>query len=100
METSLPDFLPLSQPSALQDVLPGPFQSRGSSISGARPICYSHFYQGARVQLEPGALGAAFFIVTVIVPPLLVTHALIFWILAVKHGHATTSASEHKRSVA
>ena len=36
------------------------------------------FYQGARVRLEPGSLGAAFYIVTAIVPPLLVSHALIF----------------------
>jgi len=35
-------------------------------------------YQG---QGPPGALGAAFYIPTVIVPPLLVTHALMFWLL-------------------
>jgi len=39
--------------------------------------------QGARVQLDPGALGAAFFIVTAIVPPLLVMHTLIFLLLIV-----------------
>jgi len=38
-------------------------------------------YQGLHVQIDPGALGAAFFIPTAIVPPLLVTHALIFWLL-------------------
>lgn len=37
--------------------------------------------QGLRVQLDPGALGAAFFIPTAVVPPLLVTHALIFRLL-------------------
>jgi hypothetical protein len=39
------------------------------------------FYKGARVRLEPGTLGAAFYIVTAIVPPLLVSHALIFALL-------------------
>ena len=39
------------------------------------------FYQGARVRLEPGSLGAGFYIVTAIVPPLLVSHALIFVVL-------------------
>jgi len=38
-------------------------------------------YQGQSVGIGPGLLGAAFFIPTVLVPPLLVTHALIFWLL-------------------
>jgi len=33
------------------------------------------------VGINPGALGAAFYIPTVLVPPLLITHGLIFWIL-------------------
>jgi hypothetical protein len=37
--------------------------------------------QGIRVQIDPGALGATFFIATAIVPPLLVTHALVFRLL-------------------
>jgi hypothetical protein len=45
------------------------------------------FYQGVLgVRLDPRALGAAFFIPTVLVPALLITHALIFWLLVrVKH---------------
>jgi hypothetical protein len=40
------------------------------------------FYQGlVGVQLDARALGAAFFIPTAIVPPLLITHGLIFWFL-------------------
>ncbi len=39
------------------------------------------FYNGARVRLEPGSLGAGFYIITAIVPPLLVSHALIFGLL-------------------
>jgi hypothetical protein len=33
------------------------------------------------VGINPGSLGAAFYIPTVLVPPLLITHGLIFWIL-------------------
>jgi hypothetical protein len=39
------------------------------------------FYKGARVNLEPGALGAGFYIVTAVVPALLVSHVLIFELL-------------------
>jgi hypothetical protein len=40
------------------------------------------FYQGQiGVRIGPGSLGAAYFIPTVLVPPLLVTHGLIFWLL-------------------
>jgi hypothetical protein len=53
------------------------------NIWGTADLLFA-FVQGARVQLDPGTLGAAFFIVTAIVPPLLVTHALIFRILAFK----------------
>src|SRR5215472_3793574 len=40
------------------------------------------FYQAQiGVRISVGSLGAAFFIPTVLVPPLLVTHGLIFWLL-------------------
>ena len=51
------------------------------------------FYQGPRVGLQPGMLGAAFFVVTAVVPPLLVTHFLIFGLLVRRH-----TASEPGRS--
>lgn len=38
------------------------------------------FYQGI-LRIDPGWLGAAYFIPTVLVPPLLVTHGLMFWLL-------------------
>ena len=38
------------------------------------------FYQGT-IGIRPGSLGAGFFIPTVLVPPLLVTHALMFRLL-------------------
>ena len=40
------------------------------------------FYQGEiGVGIEPGSLGAAYFIPTVLVPGLLIIHGLIFWLL-------------------
>jgi hypothetical protein len=50
------------------------------SVWGAADLLFAA-YQGPHVQIDPGALGAAFFIPTAIVPPLLVTHGLIFWLL-------------------
>jgi hypothetical protein len=50
------------------------------NVWGAADLMYAG-YQGRQVQLAPGGLGAAFFIVTVLVPPLLVTHGLIFGLL-------------------
>jgi hypothetical protein len=52
------------------------------------------FYQGNRVGITPGQQGAAYFIPTVLVPLLLVTHALVFRILVRTtaevrhHGHS------------
>jgi len=50
------------------------------NIWGAADLLFA-FYQGARVQLEPGLLGAEFYLVTAIVPPPLLSHALIFKLL-------------------
>jgi hypothetical protein len=47
------------------------------NIWGAADLLFAAF-QGPRVGLEPGSLGAGFYLVTAIVPPLLVSHALIF----------------------
>ena len=39
-------------------------------------------YQGQiRLGIAPGSMGAAYFIPTLVVPPLLVLHGLIFWLL-------------------
>jgi hypothetical protein len=43
------------------------------------------FYQGIRIGLEPGQLGAAYFIITVLVPLLMITHGLMFRILLMKN---------------
>jgi len=50
------------------------------NVWGAGDLLFA-FYQGAHVQLAPGSLGAGFYLVTAIVPLLLVSHALIFGLL-------------------
>jgi len=50
------------------------------NVWGAADLLFA-FYKGARVNLEPGALGAGFYIVTSLVPVLVVSHALIFALL-------------------
>jgi hypothetical protein len=47
---------------------------------GAADLLHA-FYQGNAVGLDPGHLGAGYFIITVLVPLLLITHALVFWLL-------------------
>jgi hypothetical protein len=47
----------------------------------------NNFYQGViGVGVEPGTFGAAYFIPTLVVPPLLVTHAMIFALLLRRPG--------------
>jgi hypothetical protein len=62
------------------------------NLWGAADFLFA-FYQGGRTGLQPGMLGSAFFIVTALVPPLLVTHFLIFGLLVRRH-----TASEPDRS--
>jgi len=51
------------------------------NVWGAADLLFA-FYQGqAGVGLDARLLGAAFFIPTVVVPPLLITHGLILWLL-------------------
>ena len=49
-------------------------------IWGTADLLYA-FFNGYRVELQPGHLGSAFYIPTVVVPLLLVTHVLVFRIL-------------------
>ena len=54
-----------------------------SNVWGAADLLFA-FYKGARVNLQPGALGAGFYIVTSLVPVLLVSHGLIFALLLMR----------------
>lgn len=50
------------------------------NVWGAADLLFA-IYQGQRLGISPGAFGATFYIPTAIVPPLLVTHFLIFRLL-------------------
>lgn len=50
------------------------------NIWGAADLLFG-FYEGPHAGIHPEMLGAAFYLVTAIVPPLLVTHFLIFGLL-------------------
>lgn len=51
------------------------------NVWGSADLVYA-FYQGNRIGLEPGQLGAGYFIVTVVAPLLLITHGLVFRLLS------------------
>jgi hypothetical protein len=48
---------------------------------GAVDLLFTVYQGQIGIGIGPTSLGAAFFIPTVVVPPPLVTHALIFWLL-------------------
>ena len=51
------------------------------NVWGAADLLYAFYQAQIGIGIGPGLLGAAFFIPTVVVPALLVTHGLIFWLL-------------------
>jgi hypothetical protein len=51
------------------------------NVWGAVDLLHAIYQGQIGVHIGPGSLGAAYFIPTLIVPPLLVTHGLIFWLL-------------------
>ena len=54
------------------------------------------FYQGLLgVRIDPASLGAGYFIPTVVVPPLLVTHGLMFWLLLRKPSSTRRHAGDY-----
>src|SRR5262245_57095546 len=51
------------------------------NLWGTADLLFAFYQCLVGVQLDASALGAAFFIPTALVPPLLITHGLIFWLL-------------------
>jgi hypothetical protein len=51
------------------------------NVWGTVDLLHAIYAGQISVGIDPGSLGAAFFITTVVVPLLLVTHALMFWVL-------------------
>jgi len=60
------------------------------NLWGTADLLYA-FYQGNHVGLTPGQLGAAYFIVTALVPLLLITHGLVFRLLLRGSAGTTTT---------
>src|SRR6516164_4814961 len=57
------------------------------------------FYQGLLgVRVDPASRGAGYFIPTVVVPPLLVMHGLIFWLLLRKTSRFSPRRPDRRRS--
>ena len=65
------------------------------NLWGSADLLYA-FYQGNSVGLVPGQLGAAYFIVVVIVPLLFITHGLVFRLLLQDDVVATSRAAGTK----
>jgi len=51
------------------------------NVWGAADLLFAFYQAVFGVELDARMLGAAFFIPTVVVPPLLILHGLIFWLL-------------------
>src|SRR5438270_1640759 len=51
------------------------------NIEGTADLLFAYYQGTIGIGLPPGVLGAAFYIPTVIVPPLLVSHAVMMWLL-------------------
>jgi hypothetical protein len=62
------------------------------SLWGSADLLYA-FYQGNQGGLQVGRLGAAYFLVTFVVPLLLITHGLIFRLLLQNDGAAVARTS-------
>jgi hypothetical protein len=61
------------------------------NLWGSADLLYAYYQGRFGVGVEPGALGAAYFIPTVVVPLLLVTHVLVFRLLLRGNGPAASS---------
>jgi hypothetical protein len=51
------------------------------NVWGAGDLLNAIYLGNVQVKIDPGTLGAAFYIPIAVVPPLLVTHLMIFWVL-------------------
>ncbi len=62
------------------------------NLWGAADILHAN-YEGIRLGVEPGQMGAAYFLPTFIVPLFLITHGLMFWLLLRKENAAAAPAT-------
>jgi hypothetical protein len=55
------------------------------NVWGAADLLYAFYVGLVRVRLDPGSLGAGYYLVTTIVPALMVSHVLVFILLLQSH---------------
>ena len=63
------------------------------NLWGSADLLYAYYQGRVGVGVEPGQLGATYFIPTVVVPLLLITHGLVFWLLLRTDDVATSLGS-------
>lgn len=76
-------------------LLPGRFGTVAAwvvNLWGTADILHAN-YLGIRLAVQPGQLGAAYFLPTFIVPLFLITHGLMFWLLLRAENEAAASAA-------
>jgi hypothetical protein len=66
------------------------------NVWGSADLLFA-YYQGAMLPVDLGALGAAYYIPTLLVPALLVSHALIFWLLLSPERAATLNPRSRRK---
>ncbi len=89
LATSILAFLAL----AMLNSRPGIILVWAVNILGSVDLLHA-FYQGNHIGLVPGQQGAAYFIPTVLVPLLLITHGLMFRLLLKRGGEGTRRARD------
>jgi hypothetical protein len=63
------------------------------NLWGSADILHAN-YEGIRLNVEAGQLGAAYFLPTFIVPLFLITHGLMFWLLVRNENEATVTVAQ------
>ena len=63
------------------------------NLWGSADILHAN-YEGIRLGVQPGQMGAAYFLPTFIVPLFLITHGLMFWLLVRNENEATVPARQ------
>jgi hypothetical protein len=62
------------------------------NLWGSADIIHAN-YEGIRLGVQPGQMGAAYFLPTFIVPLFLITHGLMFWLLLRNENEAAVPAA-------
>jgi hypothetical protein len=61
------------------------------NLWGSADILHAN-YEGIHLAVQPGQMGASYFVVTAIVPLFVITHGLMFWLLLRNQNQAATPA--------